>query len=92
MKKLVVYAMLLLGVVELFYGIFWGPMRMFPYEMPFYRAVLQPAVTVEKAHAFFRYVHIFEYQWHFVAVFGLATIGLAFLLDSCDTRSNLKVS
>jgi UDP-N-acetylmuramyl pentapeptide phosphotransferase/UDP-N-acetylglucosamine-1-phosphate transferase len=77
MKALIASALFFLGIVEIFYGMFWGKMRIYAQEGPMLQVL---GVAPEKHHFFLEYIRIFKDQWRVVALFGCINILLALIL------------
>jgi hypothetical protein len=87
MKPLIATLLVCLGLVEIFYGVFWGRMRIYAYEAPMVNAL---GLSPEKHKAFGDYVGIFKDQWKVVAVFGLVNILLVIAGVLLSKRRTMK--
>jgi hypothetical protein len=76
MKKLILI-ILLLGIIEVFYGLLWGRLQVYKYEAPMIRDL---GITGSQHREFYRYMTVFKDQWAIVAVFGVGQIVLSLIL------------
>ena len=82
MNKLIIGFLLLLGLVEILYGILWGPLRIYIHEAPFAESISLQMLSAHQVRAFNHYIDLFQNQWHVVTFFGamtmVAAVGLWF--------------
>jgi hypothetical protein len=86
LKKIITILLLILGLFEIFYGVFWGRMRIYAHEAPFARALHSSDFSAEQSQAYNHYIDLFQDQWHIVAIFGVVTVVAALLLLSADRK------
>jgi hypothetical protein len=70
MRKILAIS-LVLGLIEVFYGVLWGKLQIYKFEAPMIHAL---GLAPEQYKAFEDYITRFKHQWKIVAVFGLANI------------------
>ena len=87
MKRLLITALFLIGVVEIFYGLIGGPLSVYSSEGPFFRDLSSMPLTTEQYQIWRKYINIYKGQWHLVAVFGIATVCLAVGLYVADRKN-----
>jgi uncharacterized membrane protein HdeD (DUF308 family) len=83
LKKSIAIVLLLLGAVEVFYGVIFGRGRIYAYEASFSQDM---GFSPEKSRTFLHYIDAFKDQWHIVAWFGVLTIAAAVLLLLPDKK------
>lgn len=88
LKRTAFVGLLLLGSTEVFYGLWWGRLRIYAYEAPFAKAVKSTDWSPEQYRAYGQYITIFKDQWGVVAVFGVVTVVLALLWYSSESRKS----
>lgn len=90
-KKFAAIALILLGFVEILYGILWGRLGIYAHEAPFALSLKLSELSDDQVHAFNHYLRLFKEQWYIVAVFGLVTviIGGALLFADRKKKTNL---
>ena len=85
MKKRVPFiALVCIGLIEVFYGLLWGRMRIYANEAPFALEMNYTQWTNTQTAAYRKYIDVFKDQWSIVAWFGLLTIAASiawFLID-----------
>ncbi|MGZ4963772.1 MAG: hypothetical protein ACXWC8_14545 [Limisphaerales bacterium] len=86
MKKLICILLIVLGVVEVVYGLMWGGLQIYAHEAPFAQALRLQQLSDEQVHAYNHYIRLFKDQWHIVAVFGVLTVIGALALWRLDTK------
>ena len=77
MKNIGVVILLVLGIVEIAYGMVFGRLRIYAHEVPFAHAIQLDDKTPEQRHVFNQYIDLFKDQCGIVALFGWLTIGAA---------------
>ncbi|MDD4870107.1 MAG: hypothetical protein PHR77_06070 [Kiritimatiellae bacterium] len=91
MKKQIPFITLVsIGLIEVFYGILWGKMRIYAHEAPFSHEMNYTKWTDSQAVAYRKYIDIFKDQWSIVAWFGLLTIVAAIIWFLIDRRIEAK--
>jgi len=80
MKNIGVVILLVLGIVEIAYGMVFGRLRIYAHEVPFAHAIQLNDKTSEQRHAFYHYIDLFKDQCGIVTLFGWLTIGAALLI------------
>jgi hypothetical protein len=70
MKKLL-FVFLTLGLVEIFYGLLWGRLQIYKFEIPMIRAL---ELTPNQYKAFGECITVFKNQWRVVAIFGVVNV------------------
>jgi uncharacterized membrane protein len=75
MKKFLV-ALLILGFTEIFYGVLWGRLQIYKYEIPMIRDL---GLAQTQFKAFGDYITLFKDQWRIVALFGAINVVLSIL-------------
>ena len=86
MKRVLAILLLLLGVVEIFWGVLWGRMGIYAHEASLSRDLRVSEFSAEQVRALNKYIDIFQNQWHVVAWFGAGTVVLAIILYYTDER------
>ena len=79
-NRILLSALLLLGVVEILYGVLMGPLLIYAHEAPFALAMKHTQWEPQQLIAFGHYIDLFKQQWYIVLWFGVATIILAVIL------------
>jgi hypothetical protein len=80
MNKFPSVVLMLLGSLEVFWGLFGGRIQVYFYEAPFSHELGYPNLSAAQIHGFNKYIGIYKDQWQIVACFGLATIVLGVFL------------
>ena len=68
--------LLVMGFVEVVYGMFMGPLLIYAQEAPFAIAMKRNQWDEQQFKAYGSYIANFKHQWHVVVWFGLITIAL----------------
>lgn len=74
MNKALAVTLILLGLFELFWGYYGGPVMIYGYEAPFQKSLGAPNLSTEQYEGFNRHIRIYKNQWHIVIWFGLITL------------------
>jgi hypothetical protein len=86
MKKVLV-VFLLLGAIEIFYGVLWGRLQIYKFEAPMIHDL---SLTQAQYKAFGEYITRFKDQWEIVTVFGTLNIAgsvIGLILTSRASRA-----
>lgn len=75
--RLPIYALFILGVAEMFYGAFWGPLIIYANEGRLGGALQREHRTEQQYQAFVDFVVVMKSLWPLVFAFGVITIVLA---------------
>ena len=87
MRTIVFSLLCLVGAIEMFVGVLWGPLMIYAHEASFIHALGFPRLSAEQTQAFNHYIDVFKHQWRLVTWFGIATILLAVLLFRLPRRT-----
>jgi hypothetical protein len=86
MKKLL-GILLILGIIEIFYGILWGQLQIYRYEMPMIHDLELPPSHYK---IFGEYITRFKDQWRVVAIFGVVHMIIFFLMLRLNAKKEIE--